>query len=227
MRFVVLVMAAIVVDTALVQAQEKSAFEKDSTGWIDLLPHKDLKNWKRVGLDQGMQETSPWSVNGDVLVCQGAPSQGAGAKEMLLYDRSFTDGVFHLECRFPPQKGKQDYNSGAYVRSLDGRVWHQIQIAHLDIPPFMGDLFGDLKVNDKTERVIIRGDGPDYVNPPGQWNTFEIMARDKEITVWLNGHSTLAWKECAVKKGMVGVQCEFFNVEFRNLKFKPTEFRVD
>ena len=79
MRFVVLVMAAIVVDTALVQAQEKSAFEKDSTGWIDLLPHKDLKNWKRVGLDQGMQETSPWSVNGDDKVHrrQFAPAQNA------------------------------------------------------------------------------------------------------------------------------------------------------
>lgn len=196
--------------------QEKSSLEKDSSGWIDLFPANDLKGWKRVALDQGLVEKNPWSVENGLLVCRGQ-----GAKEMLLYDKPFGDGTFHLEWRFHKLDGKQDYNSGAYVRSLDGLVWHQIQIAHLDQPPFMGDLFGDMKVNGKTERVIINGNGPEHVNPPGQWNSYEIASKGNEIRVWVNGYTTLTWNECAIDRGMVGMQAEFFTIEFRNLKFKP------
>lgn len=196
-------------------AADKSALEKDSTGWIDIFPSQNLKNWKRVGLEQGLVETNPWSVHENILLCQGE-----GAKEMFLYDKPFADGIFHLEWRFKKSEGKQDYNAGAYVRSLDGKVWHQIQIAHLEKPPFMGDLFGDMNVNGKVERVIIQGKGAAQVNPPGQWNTFEITAKGKEVHVWINGTTTLSWRDCAVEKGMIGMQAEFFTIEFRNLKFK-------
>ena len=201
---------------ASVRADDKSTLEKDSLGWIDLFPNAEMKDWKRVALEVGLVEKHPWSVQGDILLCEGA-----GAKEMLLYDKPFADGVFHLEWRFRKLDGKQDYNSGAYVRTLDGTVWHQIQIAHLDKPPFMGDLFGDMSVKGKTERVIIPGTGPQHINPPGQCNLYEITCRGKQVDVWMNGHSTLTWNDCAVAKGMVGMQAEFFTIEFRNLKFKP------
>lgn len=197
-------------------AQEKSSLEKDSSGWIDLFPANDLKGWKRVALEQGLVEKNPWSVESGLLVCRGK-----GAKEMFLYEKPFGDGTFHLEWRFQKLDGKQDYNSGAYVRSLDGVVWHQIQIAHLDKPPLMGDLFGDMKVKGKTERVVVNGSGPERVRPPGEWNTYEITSKGSEIRVWINGYTTLSWKECAVDRGMVGMQAEFYTIEFRNLKFKP------
>lgn len=218
MRFLLLLLISAFAWPGLAHSQDKSAFESDAEGWMDLFPDKDLKNWKRVALDQGLVKNHPWSIEGDVLVCRGA-----GAKEMFLYDRTFADGVFHLEWRFPKIEGKQDYNSGAYVRSLDGVVWHQIQVAHLENPPRVGDLFGDMQVNGKTERVVIQGSGPDHVHPPGQWNTMEISAKGKQIGVWLNGHATLNWTDCAVESGMVGMQAELFTIEFRNLKFKPLD----
>lgn len=211
-----LVLIAIVCFVRPSVGQEKSSLEKDSSGWIDLFPSNDFKGWKRVALEQGLVEKNPWSVENGLLVCRGQ-----GAKEMLLYDKPFGDGTFHLEWRFQKLDGEPDYNSGAYVRSLDGKVWHQIQIAHLKQPPFMGDLFGDMKVKGKTERVIVGGSGPKHVHPPGQWNTYEITAKGNEIQVWINGNTTLTWKECAVDRGMVGLQAEFFTIEFRNLKFKP------
>jgi hypothetical protein len=197
-------------------AQEKSALEKNPSGWIDIFPDQELKNWKRVGLEQGLVKKHPWSVHGDTLLCEGV-----GAKEMFLFDSPLGDGSFHLEWRFKQVDGKQEYNSGAYVRTLDGKVWHQIQIAHLEKPPFMGDLFCDMTVNGKTERVIAQGNGTSRVKPPGQSNTYEITAKGKEIEVWINGATTLTWRDCAVEKGLIGMQAEFFTIEFRNLKFKP------
>lgn len=216
LRLMPLALLALTFSVESIIAQEKSALEKNSKGWIDLFPSQDLKNWKRVALDQGLVAKNPWSVQGEILVCNGA-----GAKEMFLYDKPLTDGIFHLEWRFKLSDGRQDYNSGAYVRSVDGLVWHQVQIAHLEKPPLMGDIFGDMNVNGKIERVIISGTGPKHVNPPGEWNTFEITAKGKEISVWINGTTTLTWRECAVDKGLVGMQAEFFTIEFRNLKFKP------
>jgi hypothetical protein len=201
------------------QEAGKSALERDPAGWVDLLPGKDLAGWKRVPIppDTVLAARNSWKVEGNLLLCDGV-----GIKEMLLYDREFADGTFHVEWRFRKVEGKKDYNSGVYVRTAgDGKVWHQVQVAHLDKPPLLGDLFGDTPVNGKVERVVVRGDGPRRANPPGEWNTYEITAKGKAIRVWINGATTCTWDACPLAKGHVGLQAEGFFIEFRNLKFKP------
>lgn len=197
----------------------KSALQRDPKGWIDLMPGKGLRGWKRVPIapDTRPGAKNPWSVAGDVLRCDGVD-----VKEMLLHDREFNDGVYHVEWRFRKVKGKKDYNSGVYVRtSGDGKIWHQAQVAHAEKPPLMGDLFGMTKVDGKTEQFLVRGKGAGRIKPPGEWNTYEITMKGPVVSVWINGATTCTWKKCAVAKGHVGLQAEFFYIEFRNLKFKP------
>jgi hypothetical protein len=198
----------------------KTALESDPEGWVDLMPGKDLSGWKRVAIapDKELSAKNAWSVKDGLLVCDGV-----GIKEMFLYDQELGDGVFHIEWRFKKLEGKQDYNSGAYVRTLDGKVWHQVQIAHLEKPPFMGDLFGDKWVDGKPERYIVRGEGDKHAKSPGEWNTHEITMKGKTIEVAINGAKALSWNDCQVPKGRVGLQAEFFYIEFRNLKFKPAK----
>src|SRR5262249_35754135 len=189
-------------------------------GWIDLMPGKELKGWKRVPIppDVKLADKNPWSINPETknLICDGV-----GIKEMLLYEREFGDGVFHLEWRFKKIEGGKDYNSGVYVRTTgDGKVWHQAQVAHVDKPPRLGDLFtagagGQLK-------VLSEGTGHKLARPVGEWNTYDVACTGKTITVRVNGKLATTWKECAVPKGHVGLQAEFFYIEFRNLKFKET-----
>jgi hypothetical protein len=203
------------------QAQDagKSALERDPQGWLDLQPNKDLRGWKRVAIapDTALSAKNPWKAEGGLLHCDGV-----GVKEMLLTDKEFGDGVFHVEWRFRKSEGRKDYNSGVYVRSRDdGKVWHQVQVAHLEQPPLMGDVFGDLLVNGKVERVVVRGDGAKRVNPPGEWNTYEVTAKGRTLSVWINGATTCTWDACPLAQGHVGLQAEFFVIEFRNLKFKP------
>jgi hypothetical protein len=210
----------VVAGATAARAQEtgKSTLERDPKGWVDLLPGKNLRGWRRVAIapDTALNAKNPWKVEGNLLLCDGVD-----VKEMLLYDRAFGDGVFHLEWRFRKLDGKKDYNSGAYVRTAgDGKVWHQVQIAHQDRPPLLGDLFGDSLVKGKPERVLVRGEGARRANRPGEWNTYEVTAKGDTISVWINGATTLTWNECPLKKGHVGMQAEFYFIEFRNLKFK-------
>lgn len=217
--YVVLVLASVAVAWLPAQETAPSLLEREPKGWLDLMPGKDLKGWKRVPLapDTKLADKNPWKVEGNVLVCDGV-----GIKEMFLHEKEFKDGVFHVEWRFRKAEGKQDYNSGVYVRSkADGKIWHQVQVAHLEKPPFLGDIFGDVPINGKLERVIVRGDGAKRARPVGEWNTYEITAKGKEITVWVNGAITTRWDACPLDKGYVGVQAEYFFIEFRNLKFKP------
>ena len=47
-----------------------------------------------------------------------------------------------------------------------------------------------------------------------------LLPRPDDIP-WLNGAVTAEWSECPLEKGHIGLQAEFYDLEFRNLKFKP------
>jgi len=200
----------------LVFASAKPQAAED--GWINLMPGKDLAGWKRVPIppDVKLADKNPWSTDEKTLICDGV-----GIKEMLLTDREFGDGIFHVEWRFKKIEGGKDYNSGVYVRTAgDAKVWHQAQVAHVDKPPRLGDLFTDVLVDGKLERRVIEGNGVKHAHPVGEWNTYDVTCQGKTITVKVNGKLATTWKECPVAEGHVGLQAEFYYIEFRNLKFK-------
>ena len=216
---------ALAATAALASDENKSALEREPDGWLDLMPGKDLAGWKRVPLapDTKLIDKNAWQVEDGLLLCDGV-----GVKEMLLLDQEFLDGVFHVEWRFRKVEGTPDYNSGIYVRSAaDGKSWWQVQVAHQEKPPLLGDIFGDVVKDGKAERVVIRCDGDSRAKPVGEWNTFEVTAAGKSLSVWSNGATICTWDDCPAYKGYVGLQAEHFFIEFRNLKFKPKEQAAD
>jgi hypothetical protein len=193
----------------------RSALQKDPTGWIDLLAGNNLKNWKRVPIPPGskLKSKDPWSLDPDThyLVCDGV-----GIHEMLLYNPELADGIFHVEWRFKKIDGKKGYNSGVYVRtSGDGAIWHQAQVGEK-----IGYLFGDTLVDGKIKRVRIDDKKPQRGNPIGEWNTYEVTCKGRQMTLWINGAITATWENCEVPKGHVGLEAEGWYIEFRNVKFK-------
>ena len=216
MRIVIAVLAALL----LAQAETKSALESDPVGWTDLLADKDLKDWKRVPIPPGgkLNAKNPWSLDAKekVLLCEGA---GAG-HEMLLYDKEFADGVFHVEWRFKKVEGKSGYNSGVYARnSADGKVWHQAQVGSKNV----GYIFGQTLVDGQLKGMRAADKVPQRGKEAGEWNTFEITCKGKTMTLWVNGAVTAEWKECEVAKGYVGLEAEGWHIEFKNAKFKETK----
>ena len=198
-------------------AETKSKLESDPQGWMDILPPADLKGWYRVPVPPtGQLGREQWHVNGEkkVLICGGD-----GGHDMLLFDKEIGDAIFHFEFRYTKIEGKAGYNSGAYVRnSKDGAIWHQAQFGDAN----GGYLFGEtLGANDKKKWFNLSKQVADSrVKPAGEWNTLEVTAMGKALTLWINGAVTCQFEDCGREKGYVGLEGEGYRIEFRNLKVK-------
>jgi hypothetical protein len=196
----------------------KSALETDSQGWQDIMPPADLKGWYRVPVPPGGKlGRDQWHVEADqkVLICDGD-----GGHDMLLFDKELGDAIFHFECRYTRIEGKTGYNSGAYVRnSKDGAIWHQAQFGDAKD----GYLFGQtLGAEGKKKSFNLCKEVTDMrVKPAGEWNTLEVTARGKTLSLWVNGAVTCQFDECGQAQGRVGLEGEGYRIEFRNLKIKP------
>ena len=197
-------------------AEIPSALEADSEGWVDLLPPADLKGWYRVAVPpSGGLGRQQWHVEPDqkLLVCDGD-----GGHDMLLFENEFGDAIFHVEFRYERIEGKSGYNSGVYVRnSRDGAIWHQAQIGDAS----GGYLFGETPADGKPTFFTFATAVKDpRVKPAGQWNTLEMTAQEKTLTLWVNGAVTCQFHDCGQEKGRIGVEGEGYRIEFRNLKVK-------
>ena len=205
---------------ALAQKEEiaptPSELKKSTEGWTDLFA-KDLPGWKRVPIPATgkLAEKNPWALDRDTLRCEGT-----GVHEMLLWDKELTDGVFHVEWKFPKKTDKKGYTSGLYIRSSsDGSVWHQVQLGDQNI----GYLFGETLVNGAKKRFKSETLGRQRGYPAGEWNTTEVTAAGKAITLWHNGYVTSKWTDCTVARGHIALEAEGCVIEFRNAKWKESK----
>lgn len=178
-----------------------------------LMPDAKLTGFRRVPLDP-LADKTVWQVKDGVLIIDGV-----GAKEMLLTEREFGDGVLRVEWRFRPAEGASPvYNGGVYVRTpLDGKSWVQLQVAHVDKPPVVGDLIA--QVPGSTERVNVFQAGLSPERPIGEWNTYEVSALGKAVELTVNGQRTVVWPDCPMPSGHVGLQAEGAVIEVRKLEF--------
>jgi hypothetical protein len=197
-------------------ADTKSEWGNDPKGWQDIQPEADLKGWTRVAIPPTNQlGKAQWHVEGSgatrTLLCDGD-----GGHEMLRFDREVGDGVFHVEFRFTPvTSGKQNYNSGVFVRnSADGTIWHQAQLT-MD----GGYWFGNSPINGQLKRFHLPPTER-RMKPAGEWNTIEVTARNKTLSVWFNGAVTCSYDDCEVPTGYIALESEGYRVEFRNVKLK-------
>jgi hypothetical protein len=215
-------LAAVALTLLLPSPQDSaSALEREPNGWTDLLAHAgpELKGWTRGPIPPTgkLGPKTQWSLDPKTafLVCEGN-----GGHDWLRWDQELSDFVYHVEWRFTPvSDGKKSYNSGVYVRnSDDARIWHQAQTGDGS----GGYLFGDTLVDGRIQRINLAAQVKDKkrVKPAGEWNTYEITCKGKDISLWTNGAVTCEWHDCQVAKGYVGVEAEGYRIEFRNVKVK-------
>ena len=196
-------------------AETQSRLETEPGGWRNILPSTDLKNWRRVPVPPGAAlGRQQWHVDesNKLLVCDGD-----GGHDMLLFDEEIGDAVFHVEFRYTRIEGKSGYNSGIYARnSKDGDIWHQAQIGDGK----GGFLFGQTVGSEGHKQRFNQQSMDDRVKPAGEWNTIEITAVGRVLTLWVNGSVTCRFEDCGRDKGFIGLEGEGYRIEFRNLKVK-------
>jgi hypothetical protein len=214
-----LILALIPLGMAPFAEDTKSAFETDPKGWTDLLVRAgtELDNWTRGPIPPTgrLNAQNQWSIEKATgyLVCEGDKGH-----EWLRFDKEYGDCIFHVEFRYTPiETGKKAYNSGIYVRnSADAKVWHQAQIGGGS----GGFLFGESPQGDKLGRFNLSKEAKNRVKPAGEWNTVEVTAKGKDISLWVNGAVTCTWHDCNVPRGYVGLEAEGYRIEFRNVLVK-------
>ena len=195
-------------------AESRSALESDPKGWKDLTP---AKGWVRLPIPTTatLNPENQWRYDAKLglLICTGDKGH-----EMLSSDREYSDFVYHVEWRFARLDGEPKYNSGVFVRtSADGDYMTQGQTG----PGPNAWLFKDYPENGKKVRVNLRDQmTAQRVNPPGEWNTFEMTVKGPKADLWVNGETIGSIESIPLAKGYVGLEAEGFYIEFRNVKIK-------
>jgi hypothetical protein len=95
----------------------------------------------------------------------------------------------------------------------------QLQVAHADKPPVVGDLIAQVPGSDK--RVEVFQLDPSPAAPVGEWNTYDVSARGPNIELSVNGEPSVMWSACPIPSGHVGLQAEGSPIEVRALRFRP------
>jgi len=187
-------------------------------GWKDISPDATFSQWTRITIPPGkpVSQPSQWKIDAaaGTLVCEGN-----GGHEMLRFNTPYKDLALHVEWKFtrlPDENAK--YNSGVFIRNdADGVIWHQAQTG-----PAGGYLFGNTPVNGVVQRFDLRPQMVENrVKPAGEWNTYDITARGRTISLSVNGKVVSEYNNTEIMEGYVALEAEGYRIEFRNIRVKP------
>lgn len=185
--------------------------------WLDLLPEESLKGWTRIPIPaiDGLKPIQQWRVDRQqqALICDGK-----GGHEWLRYDREVGNFVLQVDWRFTPRtEGELRYNSGIGVRlSKWGEIWYQAQTGITG-----GFIFGQNFVEGALKSFnLSKQMTENRVKAPGEWNHYEITAKDDNLKLAVNGALVSELTGVGLKRGYIGLEAEGYEITFRNIKLK-------
>lgn len=196
-------------------------------GTIGLFNGKDLAGWKHVLAETDVPRDAVWFVRDGLLVCKGTPLG------VLHTERAFKN--FRLVVDYRWAAGTKPGNNGILTR-INGVAralprCAEVQLQHGSA----GDVLGlqGMMVASGQPRYFevmnhalagdIRGVKKlaDAERPAGEWNHVELLARDGNYTVWMNGQKINDAGGVEVQSGPVGVQSEGGEIHFRRVALTP------
>jgi hypothetical protein len=154
-------------------------------------------------------KTNQWIVENGILK---SPKPGSN----IISDQTFTDFKLHVEFRYAPHG-----NSGVYLR---GRYEVQITDYYEDTPPkdVLGSIYGFIKPNEKV------------ATKPGEWVTYDITLIGRNVTIVVNGITTVNNQEIPGitggalnsregEPGPIMLQGDHEPIEYRNIVITPAK----
>jgi uncharacterized protein (TIGR03000 family) len=177
----------------------------DADGFVNLFNGKDLSGWSVVPENA----KGAFSVTDGVIVVSGKPNG------YFHTDKSYKNYVLRYDWKFI-----KDGNSGLLVHITgDHKVWPKsvevqgYQKDHGNIFA-IGGAKGSFKKDAEAQKKAIK--------PVGEWNLYEIISKDGELTVKLNGTQVATGKGDLVE-GPLGWQSEGAEIHFKNIKIKEAK----
>jgi hypothetical protein len=192
--------AAALVLGVVATAIPQPAAAQSGPGWVTLVDGSSLEGWTKVG-------ESNWRVEGGAIVADKLASKTASH---LVSRNSYKDFMLHVEFW-----ASDDANSGIFLRCTDpasfvDRTCYEVNIFDQRPDPTYG-----------TGAIVNFSEVSPMPKAGGKWNTFEITAKGRQITVMLNGQKTAELNNGLFAEGPITLQHGAGEIKFRKVAIKP------
>ncbi len=169
-------------------------------GWVTLLDNSKMGEWDRVG-------ESNWRMEDSAVV---ADKRSGDSPAYLVTKDKYKDFVIHAEFW-----ASDDANSGIFIRCQDpkkiaDRSCYEVNIFDQRPDPSYG-----------TGGIVHFAEVKPMPKAGGKWNTFEITAKGRQITVLLNGQKTVELHNGLFVEGPFALQHGSGVIKFRKVAIKP------
>ena len=187
------------------------------TSRIELFNGKDFFGWTFC-LRSNAAPAGTFTVTNGLMHCTGQPYG------YVRTDKSFRDYKLTVEWRFVKVAPHAD-NSGVFVHvQQPDKVWpecieNQGQYRHQGEFIFSGG--ATCRGHDAPHTRQIRLSGPPNENPPGEWNTYQVVCRGDSVKNYVNGKLMNEAGGCSVSSGAIAMQSEGGEWELRKIYVDP------
>jgi hypothetical protein len=169
-------------------------------GWITLFDGKNLGDWDQVG-------ESNWRLEDGAVVADKMAGKEAG---FLVSKSAYKDFTLHVEFW-----ASDDANSGIYMRCQDPKNL-------TDKSCYEANIFDQRKdPTYGTGGIVHFAEVNPMPKAGGKWNTYEITAKGRQITVVLNGQKTAELSNNLFAEGAIALQHGAGVIKFRKVAIKP------
>jgi hypothetical protein len=172
---------------------------QEGPGWKVLLDGTSLDGWNKVG-------ESNWRIEDGAVVADKRTSKDPAH---LVSKDPYKDFMLHVEFW-----ASDDANSGIYMRCSDvntiaDRTCYEANIFDQRPDPTYG-----------TGALVHFAEVNPMPKAGGKWNTFEITAKGRHITVLLNGQKTAELHNGLFPQGPITLQHGAGTIKFRKVAIK-------
>jgi hypothetical protein len=176
------------------------AMAQQGAGWVTLFDGKSMDNWNKVG------ETN-WRIEDGAIVADKRTSKETAH---LVSKDKYKDFMLYIEFW-----ASDDANSGIYLRCQDpakitDRSCYEANIYDQRKDPTYG-----------TGAIVHFVEVDPMPKAGGKWNTYEITAKGRDITLVLNGKQTAKLRSDMFMEGPVTLQHGAGVIKFRKVAIKP------
>jgi len=171
-----------------------------SQGWVNLFDGKNLDNFTRVG-------GANWTIVDGVVQADKSTTKGSS---FLVSKTAYKD--FEVRVEFWVS---DDANSGVYMRCADGNK-------PTDTTCYEANIF-DQRPDPKFGTGAITNIAPISPMPKagGKWNVYDITVKGNELSIVLNGQTTVIAYDGKLASGPIALQYGKGVVKFRRVDIKP------
>ncbi|MGB9367998.1 MAG: DUF1080 domain-containing protein [Xanthobacteraceae bacterium] len=198
-RFTTCVLA-LAASLGLGSAAFMSAGAQTGDGWVTLLDSGKMGEWDRVG-------ESNWRMEDGALV---ADKRSGDSPAYLVTKGPYKDFMIHAEFW-----ASDDANSGIFIRcqnpkQITDRSCYEVNIFDQRPDPSYG-----------TGGIVHFAEVNPMPKAGGKWNTFEITAKGRVITVLMNDQKTVELRNTMFGEGPFALQHGQGVIKFRKVAVKP------